>query len=49
MTPPLIDYMVAFNDTHITVASNVVKDAQRLCSKYPKVMDAVYLDVMDVS
>jgi alpha-aminoadipic semialdehyde synthase len=49
MTPPLIEYLQKFNDTHITVASNVKKDAERLCLAYPKTMDATYLDVMDVS
>jgi glutamyl-tRNA reductase len=49
MTPPLIEYLQKFNDTHITVASNVKKDAESLCANYSKTMDATYLDVMDVS
>jgi saccharopine dehydrogenase-like NADP-dependent oxidoreductase len=49
MTPPLIEYLMKFNDTHITVASNIKKDAERLCIKFPKSMDATYLDVLDVS
>jgi hypothetical protein len=28
MTPPLLDYLLSFNDTHITVASNALADAQ---------------------
>jgi len=24
MTPPLIDYLISFNDTHITIASNLL-------------------------
>ena len=27
MTPPLVDYLCSFNDTRITVASNILKDA----------------------
>jgi len=49
MTPPLIDYLLSFNDTHITVVSNLVDDAKALCKKSPTNMDAGYLDVTDVS
>jgi alpha-aminoadipic semialdehyde synthase len=35
MTPPLIDYLASFKDTKITVASNIQKDAESLCKKYP--------------
>ena len=48
MTPPLVDYMCSFKDTHITVASNLINDAKRIASKHPDFMDAVYLDVFDV-
>lgn len=48
MTPPLIDHMMSFNDTHLTVASNLLGDAQNLCKKYPSSMDAVELDVFNV-
>jgi len=27
MTPPLLDYLVKFGDTHVTVASNILADA----------------------
>jgi hypothetical protein len=27
MTPPLVDYLTSFNDTHITVASNLLAEA----------------------
>lgn len=27
MTPPLVDYLIKFNDTFITVASNIEADA----------------------
>jgi saccharopine dehydrogenase-like NADP-dependent oxidoreductase len=47
MTPPLVDYMCSFKDTHITVASNLINDAKRVASKHPQFMDAAYLDVFD--
>ena len=31
MTPPLVDYLTKFGDTHITVASNIVEDARKIC------------------
>ena len=49
MTPPLVDYLCSFKDTHITIASNLIDDAKRVASKYPDLMDAAYLDVFDVS
>ncbi len=49
MTPPLVDYMTSFNDTHITVASNLAAEAQNLCKRAPKFMDSTFLDVGDVS
>lgn len=48
MTPPLIEYLLSFNDTHITVVSNLLNDAKALCKKSPTHMDAGYLDVTDV-
>ena len=27
MTPPLVDYLIGFGDTHVTVASNILEDA----------------------
>jgi saccharopine dehydrogenase-like NADP-dependent oxidoreductase len=48
MTPPLIDYLISFNDTHITVVSNLVDDAKALCKKSPNNMDFGFLDVTDV-
>lgn len=49
MTPPLVDYLQSFNDTYVTVASNILKDAERLASKYSHAMRGVYVDVSDVS
>lgn len=49
MTPPLVDYLMKFNDTFITVASNIEADAQRVANRHPQHMDAAYLDVFNVS
>lgn len=45
MTPPLIDYLLAYGDTHITVASNLIKDAESLCKRSPQNMSAAFVDV----
>ena len=49
MTPPLVDYLMKFNDTFITVASNIEADAQKIANRHPQHMDAAYLDVFNVS
>ena len=49
MTPPLVDYLCKFGDTHITIASNDLKQAQQVASKHPNHMTAKYLDILDVS
>jgi hypothetical protein len=48
MTPPLVDYLISFKDTQITVASNLLIDAQNLCKRAPNYMQAKFLDVSDV-
>ena len=45
MTPPLVDYLCAFKDTHITVASNILEDAQKVATRHPEFMSAKYLDI----
>jgi saccharopine dehydrogenase-like NADP-dependent oxidoreductase len=49
MTPPLVDYLVKFGDTSITVASNIQKDAEKIAARHSHCMKALYLDVLDVS
>ena len=49
MTPPLLDYLVKFGDTHVTVASNILADAQKVASAHPTTVSAIYLDILDVS
>jgi saccharopine dehydrogenase-like NADP-dependent oxidoreductase len=47
MTPPLVDYLIQFKDTHITVASNILDDAKMVAARHPGFMSAQYLDIMD--
>jgi hypothetical protein len=49
MTPPLIDYLVKFQDTHVTIASNLIEDAKKLSSKHPSFTSAHLLDIFNVS
>ena len=47
MTPPLLDLLVSYKDTHITIGSNLVEDAKKLASRHPDYISAAYLDVMN--
>lgn len=49
MTPPLVDYLCKFGDTHITIASNELKQAQQVASRHPNHMTAKYLDILDAA
>jgi len=49
MTPPLVDYLASFGDTHITVASNILADAEKLAKRHSKCMSAHFIDVSNVS
>ena len=33
MTPALIDYLLSFKDTTITIGSNLIEDAKRIAAK----------------
>ena len=35
MTPALVDYLVQFKDTQITVASNILSDAETIAKRHP--------------
>lgn len=48
MTTALVDHLVSFKDTHITVASNILEDAERVASKYLQFMSATHLDIFNV-
>ena len=49
MTPALVDYLVQFKDTRITVASNILKDAQEIANRHPLFIQASFLDIFNVS
>lgn len=48
MTPPLIKELVRHKDTKITIASNVLKDAQALALLDPENLSATFLDVTNL-
>ena len=48
MTPALIDYLISFKDTKMTIASNILEDAKKLASKYPEYLTSTYLDISNV-
>ena len=48
MTPPLIKELLSHGDTKITIASNILKDAQMLAAKDPANLKAAFLDVSDL-
>lgn len=45
MTPPLVDYLASFKDTHITVASNLPDEAKKIASRHPGFMDSRFVDI----
>jgi saccharopine dehydrogenase-like NADP-dependent oxidoreductase len=49
MTPPLLDYLCGFKDTKITIGSNLVEDAKKLCVRHPDYLSAEFLDVFDAA
>ena len=48
MTPALVDYLVGFKDTQVTVASNVIEEARVIASRHPEYMEAAYIDIFNV-
>ncbi len=48
MTPALVDYLVSFKDTHVTVGSNLLDDAKLIASRHPEFMSAVFIDIFNV-
>jgi len=48
MTPTLIGQLLTYGDSKITVASNIIKDAEALVKLAPKFISAAYLDVKDI-
>jgi len=47
MTPALVDYLVSFKDTHVTVGSNLIKDAEAVAARHPEYMSAVHIDIFN--
>jgi len=48
MTPPLIRELTKKGDTKITIASNLIKEAEALAAADPRYLKAVFLDVKDL-
>lgn len=48
MTPALVDYLVSFKDTHITVASNNLKEAESIVARHPEYMTPTLIDIFNV-
>ncbi len=48
MTPALVDYLVQFKDTHITVASNLIKEAEGIAARHPEFIKAALVDIFNV-
>ena len=48
MTPALVDYLVQFKDTQITVASNLLKEAEGISARHPQFIKAALVDIFNV-
>jgi len=49
MTPALVDYLCSFKDTHITVASNMIKEAEGIAARHPQFIKPSLIDIFNVS
>jgi saccharopine dehydrogenase-like NADP-dependent oxidoreductase len=49
MTPALVDYLVSFKDTKITIASNMIKEAEGVAARHPQFCKAALIDIFNVS
>ncbi len=47
MTPPLVEYLVSFQDTHVTIASNIEKDAKIIAERFAPYCSSLYLDIFN--
>ena len=45
----LVDYLVEFKDTNITVASNLIKEAEGIAARHPQFIKAALVDIFNVS
>jgi len=48
MTPALVDYLVSFKDTQVTVASNLIKEAEGVAARHPQYLKAALVDIFNV-
>ena len=49
MTPALVDYLCAFKDTQVTVASNMIKEAEGIAARHPQFIKPALIDIFNVS
>jgi hypothetical protein len=48
MTPALVDYLCSFKDTQITVASNMIKEAEGIAARHPQFIKPASIDIFNV-
>jgi alpha-aminoadipic semialdehyde synthase len=48
MTATLIEYLIKFGDTHVTVASNLLNEAQKLAQRFGSNVSACFLDIKNI-
>jgi hypothetical protein len=48
MTPALVDYLCSFKDTQITVASNMIKEAEGIAARHPQFIKPALIDIFNV-
>ena len=49
MTPALVDYLCSFKDTQVTVASNMIKEAEGIAARHPQYIKPALIDIFNVS
>jgi len=49
MTPALVDYLCSFKDTQVTVASNMLKEAEGIAARHPQFIKPAFIDIFNVS
>jgi saccharopine dehydrogenase-like NADP-dependent oxidoreductase len=49
MAKAVLEILTKFNDSKITVASNILEQAEQLAKAYPKHTNAAFVDIFNVS
>ena len=49
MTPALVDFLCSFKDTQVTVASNMLKEAEGIAARHPQFIKPALIDIFNVS